>query len=139
MKAYPRKLYLRGNVKMETNGCDHSQMAAGKVAEVCGRFHAKISITLSKLLLGVIWKTHLIVKQKISFRSDVCKMITSHSEMLQPFAKGCNCNCDHLGFDVTPYLRWLPTNLLHIKYFLCDGHVFLSLYSSRPGPLLFSL
>ena len=38
------------------NGRDHLQTAANKVAAICGLFHAKIIIILSKLLLELLGK-----------------------------------------------------------------------------------
>ena len=48
--------------KWVANSCDHTQMAAGKVAALC--FYAKEIIFLTKLLLEFIRKAHFSVNKK---------------------------------------------------------------------------
>ena len=50
--------------KWVANGRNHSQMAAGKVRFICGRFEAKTFIILSKLLFELSRKAHFIVNKQ---------------------------------------------------------------------------
>ena len=62
-------------------------MAAGNVTVVFGRFQAKIIIILSKLLLELIRKALFILNKEFCLHQEH-KLITSRSQMLQPFANG---------------------------------------------------
>ena len=51
-------------LKWVANGRNHSQMAAGKVRFICGRFQAKTFIILSKLLFELFRKAHFIINKQ---------------------------------------------------------------------------